>query len=61
MGMNPNSVTNCAQRDGVPSHLAVIAVLMGLMAENDLDFEGPILDLEIPPKKPRGKSAFRKS
>src|SRR3989344_2459701 len=35
--MNSNSVTNCAQRGEVPSHLAVIASLMGEMADHQID------------------------
>ena len=52
--MNRNSVTNCAQKGGVPSHLAVIAALMGEMAEHHIDFKGVIGRIEIEPKKPRG-------
>lgn len=37
MGMNPISVSN-KRRQGVPTHLAVIAVLLGEMAERGIDF-----------------------
>jgi hypothetical protein len=37
--LRPNSVTNYAKAGFVPSHLAVIAVLMGEMAEHKLDFK----------------------
>lgn len=52
--MNRNSVTNCAQRGGVPSHLAVIVTLMAEMAEHRVDFRQALSELEIGPKKPRG-------
>jgi hypothetical protein len=53
--MNHNSVTNCAQRGEVPSHLGVIAALMGEMAENRLDFRATLAKIDILPKQPRGK------
>jgi hypothetical protein len=52
--MNHNSVTNCAQRGEVPSHLGVIAALMGEMAENRLDFRATLAKIDILPKQPRG-------
>lgn len=54
LGMNPNSITNCSIRGGVPSHLAVIAALMAEMAEYQLDFKKALLRIDIAPKKPRG-------
>lgn len=55
--MNRKSVTNCAQRCEVPSHLAVIATLMGEMAEHQVDFRQPLKRIYIEPKKPRGGAA----
>lgn len=52
--MNRNSVTNCARKREVPSHLAVIVTLMGEMAEHQIDFKGVLSRVEIAPKKPRG-------
>lgn len=54
--MNRNSVSNYAQRGEVPAHLAVIAVLMGEMAEHGVDFRGVLNKLDIGSKKPRGGS-----
>lgn len=54
IGMNRNSVTNCSQRGVVPSHLAVIALLLGEMAEHRIDFRKTLLNLDHQPKKPRG-------
>lgn len=55
--MNPNSVTNCSQKGVVPSHLAVISVLMGEMAENSLDFRSALSKIDIKPKQSRGGAA----
>lgn len=55
--MNRNSVTNCAQKGAVPTHLAVIAALMGEMAENQLDFKTILSKIDIQPKRPRGRAA----
>jgi hypothetical protein len=52
--MNRNSVTNCAGRGEVPSHLAVIATLMAELAERGLDFRSALQRVEIEPKRPRG-------
>lgn len=54
---NPNSVTNYARTGHVPSHLAVIAALLGEMAEKHLDFRQVLNAIEIEPKRPRGGSA----
>ena len=55
--MNRNSVTNCSQRGSVPSHLAVIAALLGEMNENKLDFRRILSKIEIKPKQARGGAA----
>ncbi len=52
--MQPASISNLAKREAVPSHLAIIAVLMGEMAEARLDFRQPLSRLDIVPKKSRG-------
>lgn len=56
--MNQNSVTNCAKRGEVPSHLAVISTLLGEMAERKIDFRAVLAGIEIAPKKPRGGAAI---
>ncbi|OIQ87296.1 hypothetical protein GALL_308570 [mine drainage metagenome] len=38
MGQTPNSITNYASKGEVPTHLAIIAVLMGEMADAGMDF-----------------------
>lgn len=52
--MNPNSVTNCSMKGSVPSHLAVIAALLGEMNERKVDFRRVLARITIEPKKPRG-------
>lgn len=52
--LNPNSITNYSKRGTVPSNLAVIATLMGEMADNQLDFQKPLESIDISPNKVRG-------
>jgi hypothetical protein len=54
--MNRASIYNCAQK-GVPSHLAVIAVLLSEMAERGIDYREVLSKIDIAPKKPRGAGA----
>lgn len=50
----PNSITNYAAQGEVPPHLAIIAALMGDMAESGLDFRGTLLRIQFDASKPRG-------
>ncbi|MFP3558202.1 XRE family transcriptional regulator [Paraburkholderia sp. SIMBA_049] len=52
--MNCVSLSNCAKKGEVPSHLAVIAALMGEMADKGLDYRSVIARIDIARKKPRG-------
>ncbi len=52
--LNCNSITNYAQRGEVPTHLAVIAALLGEMAERKINFRDVLSRIEITPNKPRG-------
>lgn len=52
--MNRNSVTNLAKQGEVPSHLAVIATLMGVLADHRIEFLDTLAQIKIKPKKPRG-------
>lgn len=54
--LNPNSITNYSKRGTVPSNLAVIATLMGEMADNQLDFQQPLEKIDISPNKVRGSA-----
>lgn len=55
--MHRNSVSNYAKFGEVPSHLAVIATLLGAMADKKVDFRSILASIEIEPKKPRGGAA----
>lgn len=54
--MNRSSITNYSQKGEVPSHLALIAALLGEMRECKVDFEGILGRIEIKPKRPRGSA-----
>ncbi|WP_029969423.1 hypothetical protein [Paraburkholderia graminis] len=55
--MNRISLSNYAKQGDVPSHLAVIATLLGEMAERGIDYRSVLSRIEIVPKKPRGAAA----
>ncbi|KAG8149063.1 XRE family transcriptional regulator [Burkholderia catarinensis] len=57
--MNENSITNYSQKGVVPSHLAVIVLLMGEMANHQIEFRDIIRQMEITHKKPRGAPVKR--
>jgi len=59
MKMHRNSLSHHAKKGKVPSHLAVIAVLIAEMAEHGLDYRAVISNISIRSKKPRG-SGFKK-
>lgn len=59
--MNRISLSNRKGTDNVPSHWAIIAVLLAEMAEHNLDFKQPLSRIEISPKKPRGAQIARKN
>ncbi len=50
----PNSITNYAAQGGVPPHLAIIAALMGDMAEAGFDFRTTLARIQFDASKPRG-------
>lgn len=50
----PNSITNYARQGEVPPHLAIIAALMGDMAESGNDFRATLARIEFEAGKPRG-------
>ena len=52
--MNRNSITNYAKAGVVPAHLAVIAALLGAMADKQVEFRPILENLDIDQKKPRG-------
>ena len=54
MKMNRVSLSNYGKKGEVPSHLAIIATLLGEMAERKIDFREVLSKVDISPKKPRG-------
>ena len=56
--LHPNSITNYARGRQVPTHLAVIASLMGEMADNGLDYRSVVSRIGIEPNKPRGAGIY---
>ena len=52
--MNRISLSNNKKKGEVPSHLAVVATLLGEMAERQIDFREVLSKIDIAPKKPRG-------
>ncbi len=55
--INSNSITNYKKDGDVPAHWAIVALLMGIMADHKLDFKTPLQEMEIEPNKARGASA----
>ncbi|PXX34736.1 MULTISPECIES: DNA-binding protein [Burkholderia] len=56
--MNESSITNYSSKGTVPSHLAVIAKLIGALAAHEIDFRRVIRQMRIEPKRPRGVGTF---
>ncbi|HDR9092726.1 XRE family transcriptional regulator [Burkholderia vietnamiensis] len=56
--MNESSITNYSSKGTVPSHLAVIATLIGALAAHEIDFRHVIGKTAIEPKRPRGGGVF---
>lgn len=54
--LNPNTIANYKQRGDVPSNLAVIAVLIRRLAENNIPYREQIAALDIQPNASRGRS-----
>jgi len=54
ISMNRVSLSNLAKKDEVPTHLGVIAALLGEMKDKGVDFQGVLSRIDIAPKKPRG-------
>lgn len=51
---SPNSITNYAKQGEVPPHLAIIAALMGDMAEGGQDFRNTLSRIQFEANRPRG-------
>lgn len=53
VGMTPKSLSNYRKVDKVPGHLAMIAALLGEMAERGIDYREILSRIDISPKKSR--------
>jgi len=54
IGMNPNSISNYARAGELPTHLALITVLLVAVNEMGGDYRRIMSKVELTPKKPRG-------
>ncbi|MDE0029005.1 MAG: XRE family transcriptional regulator [Deltaproteobacteria bacterium] len=54
LGMNPNSISNYARSGEIPTHLALITVLIVGVSEMGGDYRRILSKVELIPKKPRG-------
>lgn len=54
--MNPRSLSNHSPEEVVATHLAVIAALLEKMAVSNIDYRSVFMQIDLVPKKPRGKS-----
>ena len=54
IGMNPNSISNYARTGELPTHLALIAVLVVGVSELGGDYRRIMSKVALAPKKPRG-------
>ena len=52
--MNRASISNLAQKGEVPGHLAIIASLLGEMAEQKVEFRTILSRIDVKPKRRRG-------
>ena len=56
MKMHRHSITNYRRKGEVPAHLAVIATLLGVMADKKIDIRSVLNGIDIAPKKSRGSA-----
>lgn len=55
--INPNSITNFKKEGEVPDHWAIVALLMGLLADQGIDYKEPISRISLAGRKVRGAAA----
>lgn len=58
--IHPNSLTNYSKQGVVPSHWAITAMLMGLLAEHQIEFKDHLKSIDVEPNKVRGGAAIGK-
>ncbi len=56
--VNSNSITNLSTKKEVPKHLAIIAVLLGELADNGIDYKYLFDKIDIEPQKARHSGSF---
>lgn len=54
IGMNPNSLSNYARCGELPTHIALIAVLVAGVSEMGGDYRQIMSKVALTPKRPRG-------
>lgn len=54
LNRHPNSITNNSKNDYIPNELGAISALIGVMAENDIEFRNIINRLDLRKRKIRG-------
>ena len=57
INQSPNSISNYASQGQVPAHFAIIAALMGDMAESGQDFRATLARIRYENNKPRRGAA----
>jgi len=58
---NPNSITNLSQKEQMPKNLAIIAVLLGEIADKGIEYKSLFEKMDLQPQKARNSRAFIKS
>ncbi|AYN20084.1 XRE family transcriptional regulator [Alcaligenes aquatilis] len=56
IGMNPNSISNYARTGELPTHLALLTVLIVGVGEMGGDYRKMMSKVVLTPKKPRGNA-----
>ena len=57
---NPNSITNLSTKEKMPKNLAIIAVLLGEIADKGIEYKYLFEKMDLQPQKARNKEAFKK-
>ena len=58
--MSTNSVTNLSKKEKVPKNLAIIATLLGEMADKGIEYKHLFKNMDIEQQKSRVQGAFGK-
>lgn len=55
---NPNSITNLSKKNNIPKNLAIIAVLLGELVEQEIEYKRLFKKMNLEPQKARVKNTF---